>query len=53
VADLESKLKGILEVLIDVPLRINDHGGSTFLVPNQIGSMSEATQIVLLEDHHP
>src|SRR5204862_6526359 len=44
---------GILDVLIDVPLWSDHRCDAAPLVSDKIGSMSEAAEVVLLEDHRP
>ena len=51
VADLEAKFLGVGQVLLDVALRIDDDGGRTGLVPEQIGGVGQAAQVVLFQNH--
>jgi hypothetical protein len=44
-------LRGKRNVLVRVPLRINNSRRTCRFVPDQVGSMSQAPQIKLLEDH--
>ena len=51
VLDGEGVFGGEGEVLIDVALRIDNGGGAGCLVANEVGSVRQARQIELLEDH--
>src|SRR5580704_18639525 len=51
VLDFERVLGGKRNVLIDVPLRVNDHCSTRLLVANNVGSVREASQVELLKDH--
>jgi len=51
VADPASEPLGIVEILLDVPLRIDDGRLATLLVGDQIRGVGEAAEVVLLEDH--
>ena len=51
VADLEAEFLGVGQVLLNVALRVDDDGGRTGLVSQQIGGVGEAAQIVLFQDH--
>ena len=51
VADLEAEFLGVGEVLLDVALRIDDDRRRACLVAQQIGSMGQAAEIVLFENH--
>ena len=51
VADLEAEFFGIGQVLLDVALRIDDDGGRTGLVSEQVRSVGQAAQVVLLQNH--
>jgi hypothetical protein len=51
VPDLELALPGILQVLINIPLRVNNCSSMALLVSNQVGSMSQTTQVVLFQNH--
>jgi hypothetical protein len=50
-ADLETKFFGINQVLLDVALGVDDDGGRTSLVSEQIGGVGEAAQVVLSQNH--
>ena len=50
-ADLEAKLLGIGEVLLDIALGIDDDGGRADLISEQIRSVGRAAQVVLLKNH--
>ena len=51
VLDAQTKSRGPLDVLIDVAARIDDHSNARGLVAEQVGSLREAREIQLLEDH--
>ncbi len=51
VADLQAEFLGIGQVLLDIALRVDDDRGRAGLVSDQIGSVCQATQIVLFQDH--
>ena len=51
VADLQPVLRRIVEVGVDVALRIDDGGGAARLIADQVRRVGEAIQVVLLEDH--
>ena len=53
VLDLERVLGGKGNVLIRVPLRVNDGRRACLLVSDHVGSVRQARQIELLEDHVP
>ena len=44
-ADQEAKFLGVGQVLLDVALRIDDDGGRTGLVSEQIGGVGQAAQV--------
>jgi hypothetical protein len=46
-ANLEAKLFGIRQILLDVALRVNDDSGCALLLPEEIGGMRQTTEIVL------
>jgi len=49
--DPEPALGGKRNVLVRVPLRVDDGGRACLLVSNHVGSVRQARQIELLEDH--
>jgi len=51
VTDLQAEFVGVGQVLLDVALRVDDHGGRAGLVSHQIGGVGKAAEIVLFEDH--
>src|ERR1017187_758697 len=51
VLDLERVLGGKGNVLVRVPLRVNDGSRACRLVSNNVGSVRQARQIELLENH--
>ena len=51
VANLEPRFFGVGQVLLNVALRVNDDGGRTGLVCEQIGGVGQATQVVLFQNH--
>ncbi len=50
-ADLHAQFFGVGEVLLDVPLRIDHDCIAAGFVSQQVGSVSQATQVVLLQEH--
>jgi hypothetical protein len=51
VPDFESVLGSKGNVLVYVPLRVNNSGGACLLISNNVGSVRQTRQIELLEDH--
>ncbi len=51
VADLQAKFFGIGQVLLNVALRVDNDAGRAGLVSEQIGSVCQAAQVVLFENH--
>jgi hypothetical protein len=51
VFDLQLILSGELQISLDVPLRIDDGSCARLFVTNKVGSVREAIEIELLEDH--
>src|ERR1044071_8110815 len=51
VADPEAEFFSIGEVLLDIALRVDYDAGRTGLVTEQIGSVGQAAQIILFQDH--
>src|SRR2546422_11253777 len=51
VADPEAKFLSVGQVLLDVALRVDDDGGRTGLVSDQIGGVGQATQVILFQNH--
>ena len=51
VADLEPEFLGVGQVLLDVALRVDDDGGRTGLVSEQIGGVGQAAQVILFQNH--
>ena len=49
--DRKRVLCGEGQVLVNIPLRIYDGGRACLFVPNDVGGVSQARQIELLEDH--
>ena len=49
--DFEAEFFGVGQVLLDVALRVDDDGGRTGLVSEQIGGVGEAAQVVLFQNH--
>src|SRR5208337_735897 len=47
-ADLQPKFLGIGQILLDVALRVDDDGGRTVLISEQIRGVGQAAQVVLL-----
>ena len=50
-ADLESVFFGIIQVLLDVALGVDDDRGRTGLISEQIGGVGQAAQVVLFKNH--
>ena len=50
-ADLEAEFLGIGQVLLDIALGVDDDGGRTGLVSEQIGGVGQAAQVVLFQNH--
>ena len=51
VGDPAAERVRVLDVLLDVALRIDDHGRAARLVGDQIARVRETPEVVLLEDH--
>jgi hypothetical protein len=51
VADLEIVRRGVLQVAVDVALRIHDHSRAALRVAQQVGGVGQAAQIILFQDH--
>jgi hypothetical protein len=51
VLDLQTVVRGKLEITFDVTLRIDHRCRACLFVSNQVGSVGKAIQIKLLEDH--
>src|SRR6266571_6151067 len=51
VADPEAKFLSVGQVLLDIALRVDDDGGRTGLVCDQIGGVGQATQVILFQNH--
>ena len=51
VTDLEAELVSVVEILLDVALRVDDDGGVAGFVAEQVGGVGEAAKIVLFQDH--
>src|SRR3990172_6295590 len=49
VGELQAPLRGLLQIEIDIPLRVDDHRTSTRVVSYQVGGVCEAPQVVLGE----
>ena len=49
--DLQAVLGGFAQVLVDVAARVDDHGTSGALIPDQIRPLRQAVQVVLRENH--
>jgi hypothetical protein len=41
----------VVDVLVDVPTRVDDDGGACPLVADQVGRLRQTSEVVLLEDH--
>jgi hypothetical protein len=53
VLDPAAELLGVIEVLLDVTLRVDDRGAASHLIGDQVGGVRQAAEVVLLEDHDP
>jgi hypothetical protein len=51
VRDAQAEALGILEVLADVALRVDDGREPGAFVADQVGSVRETAEVVLLQDH--
>jgi hypothetical protein len=51
--DAQAGFRGLLQVVVHVPLRIHDHRTAGRLVADQVGRMREAVEVVLREVHGP
>ena len=51
VLDPAAEPLGVREVLVDVALRVDHGGDAAALVGDEVGGMSEAAEVVLLQDH--
>jgi Putative transposase len=50
-ANLKAEFLGIGQVLLNVALRIEDNGGRTGLVSEQIGCLGQTAQVILFQNH--
>jgi hypothetical protein len=51
VANLQAQPFRIIQVLLNVALRVNDDGRRRVFIADEIGSMRKAAQIVLFQNH--
>ena len=51
VANLERLAFGVLEILVDVALRVHDGRDAGRLVRDQVGGMGQTAEVVLFENH--
>src|SRR3984957_14946183 len=51
VADREAELLSVYQVLLDIPLWVDHDPRSARLVPQQVGGMGQASEVVLFQDH--
>ena len=51
VTDLEAECVGVVEILLDVALGVDDDRGVAGFVAEQVGGVGETAQVVLFEDH--
>src|SRR5262245_40735404 len=49
--NLEVHQSGIVQILLDVALRIDDDRGPAWFIAKQVRRVCEATEVVLFEDH--
>jgi hypothetical protein len=52
VPNLHIVLFGITQILLNVPLRVDDNGSPSYFVSDKIRGMRQTTKIILLQDHH-
>jgi hypothetical protein len=48
---MKSVLSGVVEVLINIALRVDDNGSSGRLIGNEVGSMGQTAEVVLFHPH--
>jgi hypothetical protein len=51
VVNVEVVLGGVVEVLIDIALRVNDNGSAGRLIRDEVGGMRETAEIILFQPH--
>jgi len=51
VADLEAKVGGVVQVLLDVTLGVDDDRSRSGLVSQKIGGVGKTAQIILFQNH--
>jgi hypothetical protein len=51
VADMDAEPLGIVQILLDITLWVDDDGGMAGLVGQQVRGVGETAEIVLLEEH--
>lgn len=51
VADEEAVLRGVVEVLLDVALGVDDDGGARGLVGEEVGGVGQTAEVVLFQEH--
>ena len=51
VLDREAIPRCVVDVLADVPTRVDDDGGARPLVADQVRGLRQTAEVVLLEDH--
>jgi hypothetical protein len=51
VADLEAEFFGVVEILLDVALGVDDYGGVAGFVAEEVRGVGEAAEVVLFQDH--
>ncbi len=51
VADVQAESVSVVDVLLDVALRVDDDGRVAGFVADEIGGVREAAEVVLFEDH--
>ena len=49
--DAQAVGRGVVQVLRDVPARVNHDGTPGFFVAQEVGGVGQATKVVLLENH--
>jgi hypothetical protein len=49
VSDVQPMCSSVRQILLDVPLRVNHHGGASRLVGNEVRSVRQAAKVILLQ----
>jgi hypothetical protein len=51
IVNVKLVLGGVVEILIDIALRVNDNGGAARLIGDKVGGMRETTEVILFHPH--